>query len=194
MKLLWELYATFFLLGATSFGGGYAMLPALQRVIVEKKGWATQQELGDYFAIGQCTPGIIAVNVASFIGQKYQGTKGAIVATLGLVTPCIIIISLIGSLFQSVASYPWFHSAFLGVKACVAVLVGSAAWKILKDSLVDIHTGRIFYGVFSLMLLGHLYPHPLLDYITSPIALVLGAGTLGYLLKGREGKDKEHGT
>lgn len=187
MPILLELYLTFFLLGATSFGGGYAMLPNLQRIIVEKKGWATEGELGDFFAIGQCTPGVIAVNVATFIGQKYQGTKGGIVATLGMVSPSVIIITIIGTMFQSISSYPWFTHGFNGVKACVAILVGGAAWKILKEAVVDKTTGRIFYGVFSLMLFRHLYPEiaPWLQYFTSPIALVTISGTVGYFLKGR---------
>lgn len=189
MSILLELYLTFFFLGATSFGGGYAMLPILQREIVEKKGWATEEELGDYFAIGQCTPGIIAVNVATFIGQKYQGTKGGIVATLGLVSPCVLLITLIGTVFQSASSSPLFTHGLSGIKACVAVLVAGAAWKILKDSVVDKTTGRIFYVVFSLMSLGALYPDlgPVMDVVTSPITLVIASGFVGYLLRGKEG-------
>ncbi len=193
MPILLELYVTFFILGATSFGGGYAMLPTLQRTIVEKKGWTTEKELSDYFAIGQCTPGIIAVNVATFIGKKYQGTVGGIVATLGLVTPCVFIITMIGSFFSGINDNPLFDHAFYGVKACVAVLVGGAAWKVLKESVVDKTTGRIFYCVFSLMVVGHLYPdlHPLLESLTSPIALVLGSGVAGYYLYDKKEKTDE---
>lgn len=184
MNIMLELYLTFFVLGGTTFGGGYAMLPTLQRTIVEKKGWATEQELADYFAIGQCTPGIIAVNVATFIGKKYMGTLGGIVATLGLVTPCIFIITIIGSVFQSAGDSAFFTHGFNGVKACVAVLVGGAAWKVLKEAVVDKVTGRIFYVVFALMILGHLYPEisPLLEFFTSPISLVVGAGITGILI------------
>lgn len=194
MPILVELFVTFFFLGATSFGGGYAMLPILQREIVEKKGWATEEELRDYFAIGQCTPGIIAVNVATFIGFKYQGVKGGLIATLGLISPCIVIISVIATAFQSVAEELLFQQGLQGVKACVTVLVAGAAWKILKDSVVDKNTGRIFYVVFSLMTLGSLYPDMgvVMDVVTSPIVLVLSSGIVGYFLqkKGeRGGKD-----
>lgn len=196
MHIMLDLYLTFFMLGATSFGGGYAMLPNLVRVIVEKKGWATEQELGDYFAIGQCTPGIIAVNVSTFIGQKYQGTKGGIVATLGLISPCIVIITIIGSLFQSASSNAYFNHGMNGIKACVAVLVGGAAWKILKESVVDKTTGRIFYGVFAMMVIGHLYSDlsPIFNQLTSPITLVIWSGTMGYFCYGKEkGEAKDDG-
>ena len=92
LKDLWELFYTFAKVGVMTFGGGYAMLPILQREVVEKKGWATDEELTDYFAIGQCTPGVIAVNTATFVGQKHAGVAGGIVATLGVVFPSLIII------------------------------------------------------------------------------------------------------
>ena len=93
MKELLVLFLTFAKVGVMTFGGGYAMLPILQREVVENKGWATDEELTDYFAIGQCTPGVIAVNTATFIGQKQRGIAGGIVATLGVVFPSLVIIS-----------------------------------------------------------------------------------------------------
>lgn len=194
MHILLELYLTFFMLGATSFGGGYAMLPTLQRIVVQKKGWATDRELADYFAIGQCTPGIIAVNVSTFIGQKFYGFWGGVVATVGLVSPCILIITLIGTIFESASSSPYFTYGFNGVKACVAVLVGGAAWKILKESVVDKGSSVIFYFVFSLMLVGHLYPdiHPFMSFISSPIFLILISGLAGYFLYPKTMKEDEN--
>lgn len=179
--MLWKLYWTFFFLGATSFGGGYAMLPFLQREIVDKKGWTTEEELRDYFAIGQCTPGIIAVNVATFVGQKIKGNLGGVVATVGLVSPCIVIITLIASFFENFDQV--FASGFVGVKACVAVIVAGAAAKLIKEAVVDLTTGRVFFTVFFLMSLGKLYQHPVLDVVTSPILLVLSAGLVGFLAK-----------
>ena len=90
MQILWTLYRAFFMIGALTFGGGYAMLPMLEREIVAKHKWATQEEILDYFAIGQCTPGIIAVNTATFVGYKQKGIIGGIVATLGVVSPSIV--------------------------------------------------------------------------------------------------------
>ena len=95
IKILLDLFITFAKIGAMTFGGGYAMLPILQREIVEDKHWGTEQELADYFAIGQCTPGVIAVNVATFIGRNKAGNLGGIIATIGIVFPSIIIISLL---------------------------------------------------------------------------------------------------
>ena len=95
MKELLKMFLAFAKIGAVTFGGGYAMLPILQRDIVNKHGWATDDELMDYFAIGQCTPGIIAVNTATFIGYKNKGILGGIFATLGVVSPSVLILSII---------------------------------------------------------------------------------------------------
>ena len=95
MNILWDLYRSFFTIGALTFGGGYAMLPMLEREIVHKHQWATQEEILNYFAIGQCTPGIIAVNTATFVGYKQKGVAGGVLATLGVVSPSILIITVI---------------------------------------------------------------------------------------------------
>ena len=112
MKELWDLFWVFAKMGAVTFGGGYAMLPILQREIVEKRGWATEEEVMDYYAVGQCAPGIIAVNVATFIGQKLRGISGGIVATLGIVFPSVVIISILAGLIQNFAHIPVVINAF----------------------------------------------------------------------------------
>lgn len=194
MKVLLELYWTFFVLGGTSFGGGYAMLPVLQRVVVEQKGWALEEELVDYFAIGQCTPGIIAVNVATFIGMKYRGVVGAVVATLGLVSPCLIIISAIAFLFQSVTDSGIFVYGMNGVKSCVAVLILGSAWTLVKKAVVDAWTGRIFYLVFSVMSLGYLFPEvSVLGMLSSPTLLIVVSGVLGVLLAPKKSEPETKG-
>ena len=101
MNIYLELFWTFAKIGVCTFGGGYAMLPILQRELVEKRGWATEEELSDYFAIGQCTPGIIAVNTATFVGHSRKGAAGGVVATLGLVFPCLVIIMLVAAFLQN---------------------------------------------------------------------------------------------
>ena len=98
MRELLDLFFTFARIGGLTFGGGYAMLPMLQKEVVERRGWATNEELMDYYAIGQCTPGIIAVNTATFIGNKTRGVVGGVVATLGVVFPSLVIITIIGHL------------------------------------------------------------------------------------------------
>ena len=99
--ILLELFWRFFLIGAFTFGGGYAMIPLLEREVVEKHSWATEEELMDYYAVSQCTPGVIAVNVATFIGFKIGGNLGGVVATLGVVTPSLLIIMLIASILTN---------------------------------------------------------------------------------------------
>ena len=115
MKELWTLFWTFAKMGVMTFGGGMAMLPILQREVVENKHWATEEELTDYYAIGQCTPGIIAVNTATFIGQKYKGIAGGIVATLGVVFPSLVIISILAGLINNFADLAWVQNAFAGI-------------------------------------------------------------------------------
>ena len=102
-----DLFLTFAKVGVMTFGGGMAMLPILQREVVEAKHWATEEELVDYYAIGQCTPGIIAVNTATFIGQKKGGVLGGILATLGVVFPSLVIISVLAGLITNFSHLTW---------------------------------------------------------------------------------------
>ena len=117
MKECWELFWAFAKVGAMTFGGGYAMLPILQREVVEKRGWVTEEDLMDYFAIGQCTPGIIAVNTATFVGEKKKGVPGGIMATLGVVFPSLIIITILAGIITSVSDLAWVQNAFAGIRA-----------------------------------------------------------------------------
>ena len=95
MKDLLDLFLLFAKIGSTTFGGGYAMLPIIQKELVEKRGWATDEELMDYMAIGQCTPGLIAINTATFIGEKRKGIIGGVVATLGFTAPALVVIVIV---------------------------------------------------------------------------------------------------
>ena len=132
------LYLIFFKLGITNFGGGYAMLPLLERELVTKRGWVTSEEITDYYAIGQVTPGAIAVNVSTFIGMKKKGVLGGIVATLGFITPAFLIIFLIASLLTSFASNSFVQNALAGIRVCVFVLVLYAIIGLFKKSIHDI--------------------------------------------------------
>ena len=135
MKTLIDLFFTFCRIGGLTFGGGYAMLPMIQKEIVEEKKWATEEEVLDYYAVGQCTPGIIAVNTATFIGYKVQGIIGAIVATLGVVFPSLIIITIIAALLKNFASYAIIQHAFSGIRIVVIALIISAILKLAKTSI-----------------------------------------------------------
>jgi len=174
MPIYADLFLTFAKVGVMTFGGGYAMLPILQREVVDNKHWATEEELMDYFAIGQCTPGVIAVNTATFIGQKNKGILGGIVATLGVVFPSLIIISLLAGVITAFSHLVWVQHAFGGVRICVCVLILNAVVKLLKKAVVDKPTAAVFVAVA----LGS-YFTPL-----SPVAFVLAAATIGILLKG----------
>ena len=140
MPELLRLYLTFFKLGIFNFGGGYAMLPLLERELVDNKGYVTKQDLVDYYAIGQCTPGAIAVNVSTFIGHKRRGPIGGIVATLGFVSPAFFIIFIIASLLTNFATNEFVMSALGGIRVAVFVLVLSAVCKLAKTSIADIWT------------------------------------------------------
>ena len=138
MKEFLNLFMAFFRIGAFTFGGGYAMLPMLQKEVVEKYHWATEDEIMDYFAIGQCTPGIIAVNTATFVGYKTKGVLGGIVATLGIVSPSLIIITLIAAFLQNFADLAVVKYAFNGI--CVIVLLLSL-FSPLSPALIVILAG-----------------------------------------------------
>ena len=138
MKKLLMLFGLFFKLGIVNFGGGYALLPLLQREFCEKRGWLTDDEIADYYAIGQCTPGAIAVNVSTFVGYKIKGVLGGIVATLGFIFPAFIIITIIASVLTNFNDVPEVQSAFLAIRVCVFVLILNAVIKLAKKSIKDL--------------------------------------------------------
>ena len=181
MRTYFALFKAFFRVGILTFGGGYAMLPILQREVVEGRGWCTDEELTDDYAIGQCTPGIIAVNTATFIGFKQKGVPGAIVATYGLVAPSFLIISIIAALLQNFAQYAIVQNAFAGIRVAVAVLILNAVVKLLKSSVVDKLTLAIFLAVFLLATV----------LSVSPVVFVLAAGLLGVAARVWKGAERK---
>ena len=180
MKLLIQLFLTFATVGVMTFGGGYAMLPILQREVVDNQGWATEEELIDYFAIGQCTPGVIAVNTATFIGQKKAGLLGGILATLGVVFPSVVIISLLAGVIEAFSHITWVQNAFGGIRICVCVLILNAVVKLLQKAVVDLPTLLIFAAVA----VGSTF----LSF--SPVVYVILAALLGITLKALGGGKK----
>ena len=137
MKELLDLFLTFARIGGLTFGGGYAMLPMIQQEVVEKRKWATNEEVMDYYAVGQCTPGIIAVNTATFIGYRHRGIIGGIFATAGVVAPSVVIISIIAAFLKNFADIALVQHAFAGIRVAVAVLVTSAIIKLWKSGVKD---------------------------------------------------------
>lgn len=177
-KQLWQLFVTFAIVGVTTFGGGYAMLPALQREVVDKRKWASDEEVMDWYAIGQCTPGVIAVNTATFVGQKQAGVIGGIFATLGVVFPSLVIITIIAAFIQNFAHLAAVQKAFAGIRVCVCVLILNAVVKLWKKSVVDWKTLVIFAAVFA----GSVF------LTVSPVVYVVIAALAGIVVKELEAK------
>ncbi len=150
MKQLWQLFLAFARVGVMTFGGGYAMIPILEREIVDRHGWASSEELMDYYAVGQCTPGVIAVNTATFIGYKVAGSLGGVVATLGVVFPSLVIITVIAGVLTHFADIPAVKSAFAAIRVCVCVLIFNAVLKLWKGAVKDKAGLCLFLLVFLL--------------------------------------------
>ncbi len=193
MNIHLDLFLTFSKIGACTFGGGYAMLPILQREVVEKKHWATEDDLADYYAVGQCTPGIIAVNTATFVGCNRAGTVGAVVASLGAICPSVVIILIIAAFLQNFMHIEWVAHAFNGIRAGVVALILSSVIKLFKNAVKDAATGIIYGVVLALSAIGAFVPMPsgvwgvILDYLCSPVVLVVLAGVAGLCVRAAKG-------
>ncbi len=196
MKQYLDLFFTFSKIGVCTFGGGYAMLPILQRELVDNKGWATEEELADYYAVGQCTPGVIAVNTATFVGYNQMGWLGGVVATLGVVFPCLVIIMAIAAFLSNFMHLDVVVHAFNGVRAGVVALIFSSILKLLKTSLVDWKTRLIYVVVLLLGAVGVWAPMPggalgqVLGALCSPVFLVVVSGLVGLAIYGKKGGEK----
>lgn len=193
-----DLFLTFARIGVCTFGGGYAMLPILQREVVEKKGWASEEDLADYYAVGQCTPGIIAVNTATFVGCKLTGVAGGIAATLGLVFPSVVIITVIAAFLQNFMDIAWVGHAFAGVRAGVCALILSSILKLRKTTVVDWPTAVLFVCALALALIGGFVSLPTdtlwgraLDLLCSPVMIVVLSGVAGLCIRAAKGGAKK---
>lgn len=185
MKNIWLLFKSFFCIGLFTFGGGYAMLPMLQREVLEKNNWATEEELLDCYAIAQCTPGVIAVNTATYIGAKVAKTLGAAVATIAVVLPSFLIISVIALVLKNFMEYSLVGYAFAGIRVAVAVLVAKALINLYKKGVKGAFANGVFLAVFALSVVMDL----------SPIVAVAAAIVLGTILhaveKRKFGRDEK---
>ena len=169
IKELLEIYISGAKVGSMTFGGGYAMLPILQKEVVEKKKWNTEAEILDYYALAQCLPGIIMANTLAFIGHQRKGRLGGLAASLGAITPSLIIIIIIASLLTAFADVPAVQHAFAGIRVCVCVLIFNSVLKLWKSSVIDALTGIVFVAVA----LGSLL------FSVTPIAFVVVAAVIG---------------
>lgn len=178
-----ELYWTMFLIGLTTFGGGYAMVSIIQRELGEKKHWIDEEELMDYIAISQITPGIVAVNISTFVGYKRKGILGGIISTLAVVSPSIIIITIIAAVLANFYDNEYVQHAFAGIRVAVSVLIVNAVISFMKKSLVDVLTIVLFACVL------------IVAFFTSvsTVIIVLAVIALSIiitLIKGKEAADK----
>lgn len=173
-----QLYIAFMRIGGLTFGGGLAMLPMLKYELVEKKGWITEEDLLDCYAIGQCTPGIIAVNTSTFVGYKRKGILGGIVSTLGMITPSIVIITLVAICLQAFIENVWVQHALMGVRAVVCALMLNTVLTLAKKSLKDAFCIAVCAVAFLLAM-----------FVSIPtVCIVILAAVVGILLYGIGGK------
>lgn len=171
MKEYIELIVTFFKIGIMTFGGGYAMLPIIQREVVEKKGWCDEEELLNYYALGQCTPGVIAVNTATFLGNKQKGILGGFLATFGVVAPSLIIITIIAAVLTGFADLAVVQHALAGIRVAVVVLVGFSVKKLMKSGVKQGFGWCIFVLTFLASSI----------FEVSPVLVVVLAATAGLI-------------
>lgn len=164
-----KLFTVFFRIGVFTFGGGYAMIPYIQREIVDKNKWIESEEIIDIFAIVQSVPGVIAVNSSTFVGYRVAGLAGAVAATLGVVLPSYIIIALIAIFLYNFKDYPFVNEAFRGIQAGVAALMCHAVYRLGKSSVKNAYGLVLALAAFlALTVFG-----------ASAILVLLTAGVLG---------------
>ncbi len=193
MNVFIDLFLTFARVGVCTFGGGYAMLPILQRELVENKKWATEEELADYYAVGQCTPGVIAVNTATFVGRSRAGIAGGVFATLGVVFPSAVIIMVIAAFLQNFMDLEFVVHAFNGVRSGVVALILSSVIKLFKNAVMDWPTRFIYAVVLILAAVGTFGALPegtagaVLGFVLSPVFLVIAAGAAGLCVRAAKG-------
>jgi chromate transporter len=168
LDLLW----IFIKMGCLTFGGGYAMMPVLERELIRKRGWTTMDEVMDYYTIAQVTPGIIAVNVSTFIGYKRKGVLGGIIATVGFVLPGVILMIAAAFCLQRFADYPAVRHGFAGVRVAVGALILDTVLKLIKGVFKDFKALVICILAFALSAL----------LSASPVLLVIAGGIAGFFL------------
>ena len=169
LPTLLELFFAFFRTGIFTFGGGLAMMPMLQKELIEKKHWLTEEDLIDYYAIGQSTPGIIAVNVATFVGYRQAGVLGAIIATLGIISPSIIIITILAGTINSISEYPRVQAALKGINVAVAALLTTVIIKFAKKTIKN-----IWNVLFMLIAFVCIFWFKVPSFIIIVVAILLG--------------------
>ncbi|WP_040203680.1 chromate transporter [Neobacillus jeddahensis] len=181
-KLLWQIFWTFFKISPVTFGGGYAMIPLIEKEIVDKRKWLNNEDVTEVFALSQTVPGAVALNSATFIGQRIGGVRGALAAMLGVSLPTFLIVLTLGFCYFFIHDHPKLEAAFVSIRASIVAIIVYAAIKTARTAIIDKVT-------FCIMLIGI----PLLFFIHPILAIILGAVTgivttmikikLGYTIK-----------
>ncbi|MDK2857798.1 MAG: chromate transporter [Verrucomicrobiota bacterium] len=172
LKELAFLYTLFFRIGLFSIGGGYVMLPMLRRELMEKRGWVDDQELLDYYAIAQATPGLIAVNTSTFVGFKRRGIPGAVAATAGMVSPSLIVILMIAAFIPRMEASAVFQKAFRGIRVAVTVLLAGTLFSLIRKSWKS--AGEILFTITAFL--------AVVLFQCPPIPIIIAAGLAGIVL------------
>lgn len=178
--MIFDLYLTFFRIGILTFGGGLTMLPLLKYELVESKKWIDEERLLNCYAIGQCTPGIIAVNTATYVGYLKKGVLGGIFATLGMISPSVIIITLVATFLQNFMEVAWIQHALTGIRGAVCALMLNTVVSLAKKSLI--HMSAVVICLVTLVL-ALFSPIP-------TIALIVIAGVVGVIIDKVKGAAK----
>ena len=181
LKSLWDLFSVFFKIGLCTFGGGIAMLPLLERELSEKRGWTTSNELLDYFALGQATPGIIAVNVATFVGYKRAGIAGGVIATLGMVFPSVVIITVIAKFISNFSEIVWVQKALRGINVAVAAILTMAVYNFSKKAVKSVFGFILLLIAFALIFF----------FNVNTVWVIFGSALLGVVLAALRGDFKK---
>ncbi len=169
----WQFFLIFMRIGVSTFGGGYAMLPILQHELIDKRGWLQEDELTEAYALAQCEPGLICVNTAVLLIRPRFGLLPAVVASLGVVLPSVLILILIAAVLYRYANLPLVQNAFAGIRVAVAAIVVHSAWRLLKNGVHDFASGLLYAAAFLLLLFD----------LLNPVLIIIMAAVVGLLIQ-----------
>ena len=189
-KSLWKLFATFFKIGAFTFGGGYAMISIIENECVSEKKWLTHDEMMDITVVAESTPGPLAINTATFVGYKVGGILGSAAATFGVVLPSLIVISIIALFLENFLAIKWVASAFKGIKAAVAFLIFGAGWKMLKKMKKTKLSVILFSLALILMMCKNFDLFPVSSILLIALSAVVGLVVYGIGVMKKGGDEK----
>jgi chromate transporter len=171
-----ELFLAFARISSLTIGGGYVMFPLMKMEIVDSKGWVSDEELVDYYALGQSIPGIIAMNTATLVGYRKRGIAGAVISALGMATPSVLVILLIAAFLAPYFDHPWVQKAFAGIRAAVVAIIVMAVWQVGQKAVNSVSKGVIAAATFlAIIALG-----------VHPVLMIVCGGLLGAVLFRKE--------